>query len=500
MTRTFRNPIKAAALAALLATPVAATVSRAQGVSIGDLDGYDDYYADQSGEAPVVLAEPAAQKAPAAAPAAVAAVAAATNEAYEASVEPVTYVGDQSYETSGPIIIDDCNACGSTTGCGCNAAPITHHRMARACRPVDRMNGWLTAEALLWFPQDRRLPPLVNTAAPGVEPIQGVGRTVFGGDANPIDDGLSGGFRIDAGVYLSDSIGVGGRYWSIDDAQTSGTFGDDLGQGDSIGRPFFDPGLPGDNVGLISFNDGNGNAQFAGTVTASTDLDIYGAEAYARIKLISGRCFRSELIGGYSHFGIQDSLSVVSATEVFDLSVGTVGDTVTISDFIDADNEFHGGQIGFNTRLTRGRWAFLSLTKVHLGNMEQTFRATGSRIRTAVDGRVESTDQTDQNGANGAGILSLGVQDVDRDVYTFAPEANVKLAYRFRPNVSLSVGYSFIYWDRVLLVEDNLTTAFNNDSTQLLIAPTEDLVTPTVIPQDRGFWVQGVDLGAVIEF
>jgi hypothetical protein len=83
-----------------------------------------------------------------------------------------------------------------------------------------------------------------------------------------------------------------------------------------------------------------------------------------------------------------------------------------------------------------------------------------------------------------------------RDLFTFAPEANFKLAYRFRPNVLLSVGYSFIYFDNVAMTGAVLDRTI--DGTSLLPGPSGD--RPAFVFDDDSLWVHGIDLGAVIDF
>jgi hypothetical protein len=94
--------------------------------------------------------------------------------------------------------------------------------------------------------------------------------------------------------------------------------------------------------------------------------------------------------------------------------------------------------------------------------------------------------------------LAQGNQgDYVRDVFSFAPEANFKLGYRFRKNVLLSAGYSFIYWDNV---------ALNGDVVDTVISDPALLNTGTFGPRpeftfdDSSLWVQGLDLGVIIDF
>ena len=61
----------------------------------------------------------------------------------------------------------------------------------------------------------------------------------------------------------------------------------------------------------------------------------------------------------------------------------------------------------------------------------------------------------------------------------------------------LSVGYSFIYWDNV---------ALNGDAVDTLISDPSQLNTgtfgarPEFVFDDSSLWVQGLDLGVIIDF
>lgn len=337
-------------------------------------------------------------------------------------------------------------------------------------------SSWARAELLLWFPEQRRTPALVTTAPQGVAPqLDQAGTEVeFGGD---VGGDLSPGFRIDAGRYLTDNFGVGGRFWILSqDSDSFSTSGD--GTGRSIGRPFFNTNLPGPDSVLVNLN---GNVR--GSVAVESELEMLAAEAYGRLKFGSGPNYRVDLIGGYSHFQIDDRLWAASTT--IDVGTGTADNFV---DSFDAENQFHGGQIGFETILTKGCWTLTSLTKVHLGNMNQRIAIDGASSEVTTVPTVTSFD---------AGLLALDNQGVyERDEFAFAPELNLKLAYRFRPNVLLSVGYSFIYFDNVLLAGEHVDPVFDG-STLLTAGPygQQDFRF-----NDSGLWVQGIDLGFILDF
>ena len=195
--------------------------------------------------------------------------------------------------------------------------------------------GWARAEFLMWFVQPVETPPLVTVAPQGQFPDLTNPNTqvAFGGE---LDSDLSVGFRGDYGKWVTDDIGIGGRFWIIDESSDS-YYRQSNGSDVSIGRPFFNTGLN-QNDALIVALDG----QFAGSVSAESSIDLLAAEAYARINFVSGSCCRTDLIGGYSYFQIDHLLTANSTT----VNNGT-GQIRTFSDLGETENRFQGGQIGF---------------------------------------------------------------------------------------------------------------------------------------------------------
>jgi len=357
---------------------------------------------------------------------------------------------------------------------GCDTAGCGHRKRRGGLADLFGCGGhetWARAELLLWFVQDRETPPLVTTAPTGNFPNLPGASIAFGGD---IQSDLSAGFRGDYGIYLSDNFGVGARFWIISESSddyTRQSDGSDL----SIGRPFFNTDLGINDALIVALN-----GAFAGDIHAESSLDMLGAEAYARLGFISGNQFRSELIGGYSYFQIDDTLRVNSTS----VNIPS-GQIRTFSDRFETENRFHGGQIGLETTVARGRWSARSLTKVHLGNMNQTVTLAGSRTDTL-------------SGPAAAGMLvGLGESGtVERDEFAFVPEMNLKLGYRFRNHVEFSVGYTFMYFDNVALAGDYVDTNIAGGQFQV---PFEDNNRLFGF-KDRGLWVQGIDLGVAVTF
>ena len=315
--------------------------------------------------------------------------------------------------------------------------------------------------------------------------LNAAGVSVFG---DKIGGDISGGFRGDFGKFVAPNVGFGGRFWILGDngstfaAQSDGTT-------EAFGIPFFDtnPVGVGENAIVIAGTSGTGRT-FAGDVAVQSSLELWAAEAYGRFRFSSNSNYTLDFIGGYTHFNIEDTLTMTSRRVFTNAGIPTPGTVNQFNDAFNARNEFDGGQLGFESVLTRGRWMVRSLTKVHLGNMNQRLRVNGSSSET-VPGPPDTVTPFTR------GIFAEGNATGERDVFTFAPEMNFKLAYRFRPNVLLSAGYSFIYWDNVALAGDQVDRNVNAANLLTNAPPTD----PFRIV-DSSLFVHGLDLGVVLDF
>lgn len=376
--------------------------------------------------------------------------------------------------------------CGSMCDSGCDTG---FGKIGSAIR-TDDPTVWMKAELLLWFPQERTTAPLgVRNTVPGQVPALTLSPT-----ATPFGDSFGGGlvpgFRGDIGRYFADgAFGIGGRVWVLGDDDDNLNFGGN-GLGESLGVPFFntnpDPAFFGENAVFIGFNDGVPRNE--GSVSVRSSLSIVAAEIYGRALVSKSKNHRFEMLGGYSHFNIADNLDInIRSIEL------PVAELTVFNDSFRTRNEFHGGQIGSEISLTRGRWTASSLTKVHLGNMAQRIHVNGSTAQGLVPAAptVVAPDQ---------GLFARGevaaLNGFRRDVFAFAPEMNLKLGYQFRENVNFHVGYTFVYWNDVALAGDQINRNVFIDTANFNLNTTPRHVEP----RTGGYFVQGIDLGATIEF
>ncbi len=399
------------------------------------------------------------------------------------------------------------DSCGSGYDGGCDGG--CGGRCGGGCHSIGSMmrrghGSWATMEALLWWPQVRDSIPLVTNAPAGTQSsLTGAGTTVFGGQRNNgaggLDGGLSGGFRADFGKWISDDIGVGGRFWWVNDNDTSyAQAGDANGTGIAIGVPLFNTTTGAiANIGeaaLVINGDSAGGERYTGSIAAQETLELMGAEAYGRFRMGRGRGVSLDLLGGYTHFNIDDNLSILAnTTKLLPALDVDAGNSFSYADLFDTNNRFNGGQVGFESIMSRGRWTARSLTKVHLGNMNQTVRIAGGGARTIPN--VPNNIVTPYG--NGIFTNAGNIGTYQRDVFAFAPEANFKLSYQFRTNIALSVGYTFMYWDNVALASSQIDRNVDSSVLRTSNAPAGRQAFSIT---DTSLYVQGVDLGVVLDF
>jgi hypothetical protein len=354
---------------------------------------------------------------------------------------------------------------------------------------TDDPTVWMKAEFLLWFPQERNTPPLgARNPNPADVPALTLSPTAvpFG---DSFGGGLVPGFRGDIGSYFADGdFGIGGRVWVLGDDEDDLNFGGD-GSVQALGVPFFninpDPAFFGENAILIGFNPGV--PANVGNVAVRSSLSIVAAEIYGRALLSKSKNHRFEMLGGYTHFNIADELNINIRSTGLPAGLQTV-----FNDSFSTRNEFHGGQVGSEVSLTRGRWTASSLTKVHLGNMSQRINVRGNTAQ----GLLPAAPAVVANQGLFARGETLDLNGFKRDVFAFAPEMNLKLGYQFREHVNLHLGYTFVYWNDIALAGDQIDRNVYIDTANFNLNTT----TRHVAPRSSGYFVQGIDLGATIEF
>ncbi|MEO8493499.1 MAG: BBP7 family outer membrane beta-barrel protein [Planctomycetota bacterium] len=369
------------------------------------------------------------------------------------------------------------------------------------CRNVSWISrSFVGVEYLQWWNKGRSLPPLVTGGDPITTPFVNAGRLpnapiLFGG--NTVGGDLKAGLRLTGGLWL-------------DDCKTSalvvrayGTEGDRTQfAANSLGNPilavpFVDRSAAffGQNNALVLAYAGNpgSNVISRGSVSATASNDILGGDVYGRTLLDQGTDYRLDLLGGYQMARIDDDLELNTQLQRLDLAGNP---TATTRDLFDVENEYHAGTLGLMGEFYRGPWTIQMMGKLGVGNMNQRVAISGSNTLngTTTGGGIFAQDQA----GNGGPTFNIG--NYQRNLLVWSPEASVKASYCVTDRLSITVGYTLLYWTRVALAGDQVDVNVNRDV--LFNGPFQagGGASPAFAFRDTDFWVQTIDIGLLFNY
>ena len=458
--------------------------------------------------------------------------------------EPV-YV-DEGYE--GGLDFGGCTSCGDVTcggggGCGYGARGVMYFH----------------GEYLLWRLKGMNTPPLVvqfenvdsnvnvgtdDDGNGAVDDNAAVGpfSIIFGGNET-LDDERNGG-RFTWGLWLDDygQWGIGADFLFLEDLEESFTAGTFDGQipaaGSFIGRPFFNTGVIGGVLGGRgpAVEDVDTNA-LDGTVTVDIESEFRSAGFRLRHNLCcrpscdtccgDGVCCgsgigcgtavgeplgllrglrtllhkgtrHSDVFGGFRWYSLDENLTV---TEDLQTQAAPISQ-IDVIDSFGTENDFLGGEIGYETDWKYRRWSLNFLSKIAIGNTRQRARNTGV---TFVDGtEVNPPNNTGgllvQNTVLASGAVVGNAGTFERDEFTMIPELGLTLGYDLTRRLKLTAGYTVLYWGNVLRPGDQIDIDVNGNLIPRDGGPPAGTVVGGDAPRfefnQTDVWAQGLNLGA----
>jgi|GEM_PF-1172997 len=354
-------------------------------------------------------------------------------------VAPASYVASAAYphhaHHSHPVLDPMCGAevfggcdsgcdsfCGGCDGCG-NDRHLQRMRTAGVCQ-------WFgSVELLLMFRSGDTLPILATTSAggqgEGALPIGPPGdtRVLFGGQ-RVLDDVTAGG-RVTIGTWLDDyqCRSLVFRGWGTGDESYS--YSTDSTRTPVIARPFrnVSAATPVNDSLVISAPGLNRT----GSLSISGSSEVYGGDIAIRQQWKSGLGGVVEVLYGYQHMRMNEDLTISSSTL-------ELPNAIDVRDHFDAENEFHGGQIGLATRYREGCWSFNGLIKVAGGSVRRSALREGS---TTIGPPSTTTPE---------GLLVRGSNaGMTRDsTFGWVPELDATLGYRYTQHLDFTIGYHLI--------------------------------------------------------
>jgi hypothetical protein len=363
-----------------------------------------------------------------------------------------------------------CNGCDN---CGCKTC-------ISDCYNCDCSTTMVRLEWLGWFTRGRNTPPLVTTSNAADLAVLGAASTVtlYGND--PIGTNLRNGGRITLSHLMGDGLTtITGRFWGIENG--AATFAANSATFPVLGIPFFNANLAQEDAFLVAFP----GLTDPGSVRVLSKNSLFGADAWGSRNWFNDGSLSVDVLGGYQFVRLDDSITMDS--NFTSVGVGgnlpPVGTTFNIFDSFRTRNQFHGGTLGLLARSYRGPITLEGLFKVGLGNMNQTVIVNGRTTETQPGGPATVT-------SGGIFALPSNIGTQTHNHFCYVPELNANLLYNINSNWRAMVGYSFLYWNQVVLAGNQIDRNVNLGQT----------TGGPQVPQPRfsrtDFWVQGISLGA----
>lgn len=352
-------------------------------------------------------------------------------------------------------------------------------------------NAWVTGEFLFGWSAAVNFSPLVTTS-PAVTPQADAGvlgkpntKTLFGGTQN---SGLLPGFRFGAGYIYDQEYGLGVEAGFMFLSGNSSNFSFDSASHNGIlARPYTDAtnsnpasvlvGFPGLSTGTINIDSKLDNFY-------SVNLDL----TENILKDDSG--LQMEALFGYRFASFRDSLKIQHHI----VSTTMPGTTTDASDSFSAKNTFNGLDFGLRTSYSLSDRLSLSvLTKVAAGNMQRTVDIRGRTTTTVAGAPPPATANA------GMYALSSNIGEHRTNDFTVLPEAGVNLAWKFRSNMNLRLGYSLIYLTKAVRTDNQLDTTLNPNLFPPAV-PGATPLRPAYLGSFNDFWIQSLNVGLDLTF
>jgi hypothetical protein len=345
---------------------------------------------------------------------------------------------------------------------------------------------WIRAEALWWWIDPTRLPPLVSTSPAGTaEDDAGVlgtpGTSIVIGNEN-VNDQLRIGTRLTIGGWFDAerTCGVELGFFVLEGQATQrGAAGDGA---PILARPFLTPGGAQD-AELVSFPDTVSGAVF---VDANSN-NLWGLNLDYRELFCCGGNWRIDFLSGYRFLRYDENLTIREdlAPQGDDIVPGT---RIQIADSFSAQNQLHAWEFGFVGDLQHDRWSFEFLAKLGVGLNYQDMN---------IDGITLVTVPGFGSAANVGGLLALqsNIGHFTKSEVCLLPELGFNLGWQATDHLRFQAGYTIFWLTDIIRAAEQIDLRVNRALLPPVENPDAQPRLPTVLFKDNQLWVQGFNIG-----
>lgn len=244
------------------------------------------------------------------------------------------------------------------------------------------------------------------------------------------------------------------------------------------------------------------NQDLLGTYRMSTSSSLHGWEVngvYDFSRDPNGLSLRG--LAGFRQIGLRETFTETVKQTTYPPSSVAVGglaalypfglNSFTRRDAFAANTDFYGAQVGLRARYQSGGLGVDLTGKVALGVSQE---------RAHIDGATFVGDLAAAPGGLRAVPSIMGRHS--RSEFAVAPEVGLNVLYAVTPNVSLSVGYNFLYLSNVVRALDQLPPAVDTRQVPSSGIFGQTTAEPPLRFEQRStdFWAHGITAGLALSF
>jgi hypothetical protein len=364
---------------------------------------------------------------------------------------------------------------------------------------------WFNAEYTLFFTRPQTGAPFVTSSAPADGGLVGNPTTSILYSTTDIGYNLISGFKIFGGVWRDADRRVGLELGGFMSGQKTVTFeasSDTTGQ-PLLARPFINATTGAQGALLVSFPN------FAsGSITVESDTRAFGYEInsisnWYRSCPGDGCMWNINALAGFRYMQVEEALNISQISSILPgMSVPFDGKNyigpvnIGVADSFYTANRFYGGQIGLAGEVKWGQCFFNLTGKLALGIVHQHVNVNG--VSTIFAPGVGAASAV--NGGLYANPTNSGT--FTNDEFAVLPEVSGGFGYNWCSWLTTSVGYDFMYLNKVVRPGDQYTTVVNPS-----VVPTSPnfgsggaVPVPNPAGSQTYYWLQGVTFGLHIRY
>ena len=391
---------------------------------------------------------------------------------------------------------------------------IPHDPVATLVLPVGPPEAWwVDVEYLHWWIKGmKNTPPLVTTSNDA--DLGRIGETstrvLFPTAALFQAPGSGGRIRFGHWWNADHTQGIAADLWGLNGP--SERFAVSSAGTPLIARPFFDSSSGSQNAEVVAISAAPSTR--SGGVSIDSDSDLYSGgvvwrwqlgvlrpsrarpcrNAPASFQFLPRGDIRLDFTCGYRYARLQERLSI------FENVTLSSDDRFDVEDHFRTTNDFNGAEIGLLYTHHHCRWSFEFRPRIAFG---------GVRQRTQINGNTRSTPSGGTPINESGGLLALAGTNIGtftRDEFSILPQVDARFGYRIMDRLTLTLGYSFLYWMRVARPGEQIDFRVNPNyfpsSSPFVPPPTPPLGPrdPRPLFADAAFWAQGLNLGLEYRF